>query len=100
MVLAFIDGVRSEEIAQMLEISLRTFFIKKSKALENFKEQMMSCGFNLKFYESEYLTENWMMSVYQESVLKYNRDEENLDSGLVKRMIKEVSKINLSGCNI
>ena len=41
-----------------------------------------------------------MMSVYQESVLKYNKEEENLSSCLVKRMIKEVSKINISKVTI
>jgi len=101
LVLAFVDGVKSEMISQLLEISLRTYFRKKSKALDNFKEQMIACGFDLEFFENEYACENWMMSIYQESVLKYNKDEENLDSCLIKRMIKEVSKINLTGmCNI
>lgn len=93
--LVFIDGVKSEKVAELLDISLRTFFRKKSKALENFKDQMISCGYGLSFFENEYMEEKWMLSVYHESIVKYNKDEENLDFSIVRRMIKEVSKINL-----
>lgn len=93
--LVFIDGVKSERVSELLEISLRTFFRKKSKALEHFKEEMISCGYNIDFFETEYSTEKWMLSVYHESVLKYNKDEENLDYSIINRMLKEVSKINL-----
>jgi len=99
--LVFIDGVKSEKVAELLEISLRTFFRKKAKALENFNEQMIASGYGLNFFENEYLSEKWMLSVYNESVAKYNKDEENLDFSIVHRMIKEVSKINLPiRCNI
>ena len=61
---------------------------------------MIACGFDVNFFEKEYSSEKWMVSVYQESVLKYNKEEESLSSSLVKRMIKEVSKINISKVSI
>ena len=93
--LVFIDGVKHETVTELLGVSIRTFFRRKAKALEHFNEKMIECGYNINFFECEYSTEKWLLSVYEESVHKYNKDEENLDYYLVNRMIKEVSKIKL-----
>ncbi len=94
--LAFIDGVKSELIAQFLGVSIRTFFRKKMKALENFNEQMIECGFDLQFFETEYSTEKWLLSVYDEVLSKCNKEEDSLDKVVVKRVLNEISQIEFA----
>lgn len=94
--LVFIDGVKSESVAELMGISLRTFFRKKAKGLECFQEKLIEYGYNIKFFENEYLNEKWMMSVYNENVQRLNTDDENLNVHFINRMLKEVSNINFS----
>lgn len=95
LTLVFIDGVKSEQIAQLLGVSLRTFFRKKILALSKFNSQMIAKGFDLEFFVSEYAQEQWIMSVYDECVSKYNKDDESMDNSLVKRMLNDISKVNI-----
>ena len=95
LVLVFIDGVKNDLVTELIEVSPRTFFRRKARALEKFSEQMEKYGYNLDFFEKDYVSEKWLQSVYQECVQKYNKEEERLDSNLVNRMIKEVSKYTL-----
>ena len=101
LVLIFIDGVKNDIVTELIEVSPRTFFRRKARALEKFSEQMEKYGYNLDFFEKDYVSEKWLQSVYQECVQKYNKEEEKLDSNLVNRMIKEVSKYTLQNrCGI
>ena len=50
LTLVFIDGAKSEMIAQILGVSLRTFFRKKVIALNKFNSQMIAKGFDLDFF--------------------------------------------------
>lgn len=94
--LVFLDGVKSELVAQFLGVSLRTFFRKKLEALIHFNNQMMASGFDVKFFIREYSSEKWLLSVYNECVLKYSKDEEIIDNSVVKRMMSEVSQVKLT----
>lgn len=94
--LVFIDGIKSEMVSQFLGVSLRTFFRKKIEALKHFNNLMISSGFDLNFFVKEYSCENWMLSIYNESVLRYSRDEEIMDNNVVKRMLTQVPQIKVS----
>lgn len=93
--LVFIDGVKSELIAQFLGVSLRTFFRKKVMALSRFNIQMIASGFNLEYFIKEYGREKWIVSVYEECVSKYNKEDEIMDNLFVKRVLNEISQVNL-----
>lgn len=94
--LAFLDGVTSDLIAQFLGVSLRTYFRKKVRALDNFSIQMMACGFDTEFFRSEYYSEKWFMSVYNECLSKSSKDEEIVDNVLIKRVMTELSQVKLT----
>ena len=94
--LVFLDGVKSELTAQLLGVSIRTFFRKKLKALNEFTVVLQELGFDEEFFESEYFSEKWFMAVYDECVYKGCENEDPLDKYLIKRVFNEVSKINMS----
>lgn len=93
--LVFIDGVKSEMVAQFLGVSLRTFFRKKVEALNRFNTQMIANGFDLNFFKSEYACEKWIMSVYNECLIKSMSEDDSMNLSTVKRMMNEISQVNL-----
>lgn len=100
LVLTFVDGVNSELISTLLQISMRTVFRRKLKALENFAKALMTMGIDIEYFENEYNTEQWLVSVYNEYVSKSNYNDSPLEKQLVKRLFNEVSKVDLSSkCN-
>lgn len=82
--LVFIDGVKSEKVAKILNMSLRTFFRRKNKALNNFMEEMELSGFNAEYFIKEYSNERWFNSVYDECLHTKWRE-----SVLVVMLLKE-----------
>lgn len=96
MTLVYVDGVTSELISQLLGMSIRTFFRKKSQALKQFNIILQEIGFDEEFFESEYFGEKWFMAVYDDCVSKGVEGEDILDKYLVKRVFKEVSKVNIT----
>ncbi len=94
--LVFIDGVKSELIAQFLGVSLRTFFRKKVMALNQFNSQMVASGFNLEYFMKEYGHEKWIVSVYEECVSKYNKEDEIMETSFVKRVLNEISQVHVT----
>lgn len=96
LTLVFIDGVKSELVAQILGISIRTFFRKKNSALNEFSTIFQSKGYDEEFFEREYLNENWFMLVYNVCLARSSSSEELMDKYLVKSVINEVSKISFA----
>lgn len=94
--LVFIDGVKSELVAQFLGVSLRTFFRKKVDALNRFNTQMIASGFDLEFFKREYSSEKWIMAVYNECLIKSTCEEDTLDLPMVKRLMNEISQVKLT----
>ena len=99
LTLFYIDGVKGDFVAQLLGISLRTFFRQKLKALKDFSEALEQIGFNIEYFEKEYGKEHWILSIYDECVAKSGAKEDCPDDYILKRMVHEVSKVNFA-CNI
>ena len=96
LTLVYIDGVKSEVMAQLIGCSLRTFFRKKLSAMTKFMLALELAGFNDEFFETDYAGERWFMSVYESCLIKSSNIEEVLDKFLIKRVFNEVAKINLA----
>lgn len=94
LTLVFVDGVKSEMVAQMLGVSIRTFFRKKISALDNFALIFQELGYDSEFFENEYAYEPWFMSVYDTCAYRNSTSEECFDTGLVKTLMNEITKIN------
>ena len=93
--LVFLDGAKSELVAKLLGVSLRTFFRKKVNAIKQFASVLQEIGYDEEFFESEYFCEKWFMAVYDDCVCNGTESEDVLDKYLLKRMFGEVSKINM-----
>ena len=93
LVLAYIDGVTSVIIAQLLNVSLRTYFRKKAAAIERFADRMDKFGLNEKFFASEYGDEMWFMGVYND-ILSAGITDDALEKPTIHRMFSQISKVN------
>ncbi len=94
LALVFIDGVTSELVAQFLGVSLRTFFRKKIEALNKFNNQMIANGFDLDFFNNEYSSEKWIVSIYNECLSKSFSDDETINNSLVRKVMNEISQVD------
>jgi len=94
--LVYFDGVKSEKVAQIMGISLRTFFRKKANVLKEFSIILQALGYDEEFFELEYFCEKWFMSVYDNCVCSGCSAEDIMNKNLVKRMFNEITKINLN----
>ena len=93
--LVYVDGVKSEKVAKLLNMSLRTFFRRKILALSNFAEEMELAGFNNEFFIKEYSKERWFSSVYNECVQKNSSTEDCLTNTVVKRVMNQVGQVEV-----
>lgn len=93
LTLVFIDGVKSELVAQMLNMSIRTFFRKKNMALSDFALILREIGYDEEFFSSEYLQEKWFVSVYDDCISK-TAEQDGINKLLLKKVFSELSKIN------
>lgn len=92
--LVYVDGVKSEKVAKLLNMSLRTFFRRKLIALSNFSDEMELAGFNSEFFIKEYAKERWFMSVYDE-YLQRGSNEDSINSNVVRRVFNEVGQVDM-----
>lgn len=93
--LAYMEGIKSEFIAQILNISLRSYFRLKMKALENFKQQLNELRYGIKFFKLEYETENWISAIYNECVSKSLVGNDAIDSAIIRYAIRQLPAIEL-----
>lgn len=100
LTLSYIDGIKSHYIAELLGLSLRTFFRQKLKALEMFCEAMEELGYGLNFLKNNYTQEQWFSSVYNEVLVKNTQDECELDPSFIKNLLKNLGKTEESYCYI
>jgi len=94
--LAYIDGVKSEVIAELMGISIRTFFRLKSLALTHLSQELQLCGFDKDYFDTEYGQEKWFVSVHDELVIKSTNSDDYLNRALVKRIMAEIPKVYVS----
>ena len=86
LALVFFDGVKSELVAEMLGMSIRTFFRKKLAAINEFSAIFQSKGYDNEFFESEYAYEQWFMSVYDTCISKCSSSDDAMDKYLLKKL--------------
>ena len=93
--LAYFDSCKSDQISEILGVSLRTYFRKKAMAFNKFTQIIKEIGYDESFFEMEYSQEKWFMAIYNDRVIKGITTEEVPDKRLVKEMFNELSKFNI-----
>lgn len=75
LALCYIDNIKSSIVADMMGISLRTFFRKKSEALNSFSKHMISKGYTKERIEDMFLGESWIRRLYEKNLeLQLSKD--------------------------
>jgi hypothetical protein len=92
LVLSYVDGMKCETLAEMFGISLRTFFRRKSSALDHFAVMLETLGYDAEFYSNEYASEKWFLAVYDDCLTK-GGESENLDRYVIKRLFNEIANV-------
>ena len=72
LALAYVDNVKSEKIAEIMHISLRTFFRKKNDALNSFAKNLVLQGYTNEKLESMFYGEHWLKNLYDKNQLIEN----------------------------
>ena len=67
LALAYVDNVKSEKIAEIMHISLRTFFRKKNEALNSFSKNLVLQGYTPEKLESMFYGEHWLKNLYNKN---------------------------------
>lgn len=95
LTLFYIDGIKSNMVAQLLGISIRTFFRQKLKALEDFSQKLLDIGYDEEFFKEDYLCERWFEVVYNDMVTKNYDEEDYLEGSIIKTLLGSVAKMPL-----
>lgn len=67
LALAYIDNVKSEEIAEIMHVSVRTFFRRKNEALSSFAKNLTMQGFTKLKLEDMFCGEHWLKNLYDKN---------------------------------
>jgi len=91
LALAFIDNIKSEKIAELMGISLRTFFRRKNDAISSFAKNLSLQGYTSQKLESMFYGEHWIKNLYDKNLLM--ESGETKEEGFNKyRFFKSVLK--------
>lgn len=98
--LCFIDGVKSSDVAKMLNISMRTLFRKKNEALNCFSKVLKNMGYDSKKLEELYGSEVWLKNVYAKNLMhEISNNKEYIatkinEYQLLKNVMNEFNALN------
>lgn len=90
LALSYIDNVKSEEIAEIMHVSLRTFFRKKNEALNSFAKNLLALGFNKSKLEDMFYNETWLNNLYNRNLELDENREYSIEKDNKYRFFKSV----------
>lgn len=67
LILAYIDNAKSEDIAEIMHVSIRTFFRKKNEALISFAKNLTALGFTQEKLNCMFGGEHWLKNLYDKN---------------------------------
>ena len=100
LILKFIDGKKSNEIANLFNICLRTFFRKVNTALESFSKALIRMGYTNDKLLNMLKNEKWIMETFNKSEKETINNTENfadnyeLHSQIKNSIILEFRKVS------
>lgn len=68
--LRYIDGMKSVDIIESLQISPRTYFRRKNNAMKEFIAILNQAGYTFSWWVREYGNEKWLMNQFYKNVEK------------------------------
>lgn len=95
LALSYIDGVKNEDIANIMHISDRTFFRVKNSALDIFTKTLMGMGYSKERLEEMFCGENWLKHLYKANCKEVKRDfdDDIIKYKFFKNVIREFNMV-------
>ncbi len=94
----YIDRRKCYETAELLQISLRSYFRKMPLALHNFECSLIKLGYNAEFFQKMLHNENWIMDAKEKisrcGLEKFDKKFSNLIFKDYEKTIKAKSLVN------
>ena len=92
LALCYMDNVKSEDIAEMMHVSIRTFFRKKNEALSSFSKNLLLKGYNANKLEEMFCGEGWLNNLYIRNKELEDSKEFRIDNYNKRRFFNSVLK--------
>jgi len=94
LMLKYVDGAKSSDIAEILHVSMRTFFRVSNSALESFAKIMQMNGFSKEKLEDMFCGENWLKNLYNKNqTMQRDFDDDILKYKFFKNVIREFNMV-------
>lgn len=95
LMLRYVDGVKSNEIALLMRVSNRTYFRVKNNAIEHFAKILVQKGYNKSKLEEMFCGENWLSKLYniQKEEVKVDFDDDLIKYKFFKSVIREFNMV-------
>ena len=91
LILKFIDGLPSAEIASIFGFSNRTYFRKLDKAYDDLGKWLKQNNFSNNYFQRLCKDEGWIMEIFYRS-LEDSCDKKDLSQEYISKMIKHLNK--------
>ena len=92
LILKFIDGFQSSEIAELLGISDRTYYRKLNLAYSELGVWLSKNNFSDRYFKEKYKNEGWILDVYNKNKSDINKKDEYINEDVIKNAIKGLNK--------
>lgn len=98
LILKHIENRTSSEIAQILDISDRTYFRKLNKAYDNIGTWLEDNGFNSEYFHKNFGNEGWIMEAYYQNSKEFfenSKQNKNIvcfDGDFLRGVIKSIAR--------
>lgn len=79
--LYYIDGLKSEETAKVMGVSLRTFFRRRNRAIEKFTD-ILAAKYSAQYFFDNYIEETWLIDLYKYYSRKEMEDNSYIEDSL------------------
>ena len=93
--LLYFDLLKNTTVAQILQVSMRTFFRQKTIALQNFAKVLESLGYNHAKLITMLEDEKWLIELYNKTLVdgrSVKQSSKLSDYKLLKSVIKDLNK--------
>lgn len=92
LILKYVDKIKVETAAKVMNVSLRTYFRKVDVGVDKFASQLLSFGYNEKKLYETFSKESWIMDIYKSYYEKFLADyiEVNNNKKIVKNTQNQV----------
>lgn len=99
LILKYIKQIKTSDIIEACDMSIRSYYRRQSKAIESFAEHMKRLGFYSEKIEQTFLNDMFIRSVYEEILNRYNsmlsNCDETYDNSRITDCIKKFETSNL-----